>query len=157
MRISDWSSDVCSSDLAADQDRMAALEFGRNAGARLQGSEVLAGNHPNVDAGPPKRIGMSVATFASGILVHDSLDSICGSGHFRRDQKSGRDRQLHQFLQHPCNSISDFPINRTIKLCWRAVAEQRSSREEGSRAALDRKSVVLGKSVSVRVDLGGRR
>src|SRR3546814_16580101 len=78
--------------IAADQDRMAALEFGRNAGARLQGSEVLAVNHPNVDAGPPKRIGMSVATFASGLLVNDSLDSICGSGHFRRDQRPEESR-----------------------------------------------------------------
>src|SRR3546814_6109896 len=55
--------------IAADQDRMAALEFGRNAGARLQGSEVLAGNHPNVDAGPPQRLGMSVATSAYRIFV----------------------------------------------------------------------------------------
>src|SRR3546814_14297732 len=89
--------------IAADQDRMAALEFGRNAGARLQGSEVLAGNHPNVDAGPPKRIGMSVATFASGILVHDSLDSICGSGHLRRDQRS-EERRVGKEVVRTCST-----------------------------------------------------
>src|SRR3546814_20852167 len=88
MRISDWSSDVCSSDLRAGAVR-----------GRLLGRLYLA------------RQARGGAAWAR-----------CGGGrHDRRGHRRGADRR------HPC------------------------------RRRLDRKSVVEGKSVSVSVDLGGRR
>src|SRR3546814_4958619 len=78
MRISDWSSDVCSSDLrpghALPPYSLRSESYGNpgvNAGAGLQASEILARHHAKVDTGPPKRLGMSVATFASRVFVHD--------------------------------------------------------------------------------------
>src|SRR3546814_18135734 len=89
MRISDWSSDVCSSDLPAQPDREADLSQvrpGRPQARRLQGSEdQIVGDLPPAFSGPD-----------------------------------------------PAFSF-------------------------GSNSSTDRQSVVQGKSVSVRVDLGGRR
>src|SRR3546814_12767455 len=89
MRISDWSSDVCSSD----------LDDGRPPGSgedRLGRGPWPASHHPFVHRVEPERHG--------GRAVHDDV--------------------------HP---------------------------EDGDGRDRDRKSVVKGKSVSVRVDLGGRR
>src|SRR3546814_7532247 len=94
MRISDWSSDVCSSDLA------------------LVAIVVLAG-HVHL---PPARTGRQdqrARAQRGAVLEHDLVQpAFLGGGHER-----GRRLEVHQ----------------------------------------DRKSVVAGKSVSVRVDLGGRR
>src|SRR3546814_12498887 len=92
MRISDWSSDVCSSDLLDP-------ETSRNQRSACDGSR-----HP----GPDSRPGRSW-----------SLDRILGE----------RPR----------------------------VGQDRSPTICGDRGDRDRKSVVSGKSVSVRVDIGGRR
>src|SRR3546814_15200995 len=93
MRISDWSSDVCSSDLCSPADTTHQLVRGA------------------------KRI--------VHFIIHDTR--MCGS------RKAGwLNKSICSDLQH-----TPAPHNR---LC-----------------SLDRKSVVQGKSVSVRVDLGGRR
>src|SRR3546814_12996750 len=84
MRISDWSSDVCSSDLARDQRRK-ARHFARQ---------------PHADAELARRLR-------------------------RVERGRGVERDVE-----PAQRLAHRP---------------------------DRKSVVLGKSVSVRVDLGGRR
>src|SRR3546814_18880534 len=93
MRISDWSSDVCSSDLEAtpDYEAMAAAMIRENLGP----------------SGPPE--GLTIEHVR--IMVREQLKS--------RDQLVA-------------------PNQRRI---W----------------GIDRKSVVSGKSVSVRVDLGGPR
>src|SRR3546814_4715232 len=89
--ISDWSSDVSSSDLVSGRAvaqpqrpghalppySLRSESYGNpgvNAGAGLQASEILARHHAKVDTGPPKRLGMSVATFASRVFVHDPRD-----------------------------------------------------------------------------------
>src|SRR3546814_15001141 len=100
MRISDWSSDVCSSDLrvmavAADGDR-----FGT-------GESVITASLPlQVRPSPPRFANFGVA-FELPVVVHNG---------------------------------SDEPTTAAVVL------------EAG-----ERKSVRLGKSVSVRVDIGGRR
>src|SRR3546814_15399780 len=93
MRISDWSSDVCSSDL------------------RGGGSEIIG---------------------ETGILVHQCAVMLPGL--------------LRQCI-HPLAPAVFTPVGR-------ARAQGGAQYRTGS---LDRKSVVSGKSVSVRVDLGGRR
>src|SRR3546814_18308218 len=95
MRISDWSSDVCSSDLA-----------------------------------PPcwQRHGRKAARPTSGLPPHCPDQAYSLAAHWRTDSGAS--------VSHPLVG----PWSR------RYIAARR-----------DRKSVVQGKSVSVRVDLGGRR
>src|SRR3546814_14153021 len=90
MRISDWSSDVCSSDLAVR----------RPAAARGAGGDRLP-------------------AAADGAIVRGGAGDGGGAG--------------------------------------RGIARRKAARHRGVGAWRDRKSVVSGKSVSVRVDLGGRR
>src|SRR3546814_14031609 len=108
MRISDWSSDVCSSDLhvTADAGR-ARPSWDRSASTRRTG-------------GP----------FSS----HDPADgSIQWPGSRCRRYAGEGDRSARK---------------QRHRTAWRIFFEHRAG---------DRKSVVSGKSVSVRVDLGGRR
>src|SRR3546814_16450862 len=97
MRISDWSSDVCSSDLA----------FGRQIGA---------------------------VALQAGLAVHD----LCLA-------RIGIADRPHQHLAEPGRDWS----HRRLDTGGKLVAERIET--------LDRKSVVEGKSVDIRVDLGGRR
>src|SRR3546814_11699093 len=99
MRISDWSSDVCSSDLSA------RLRASRSATSYLR----------------------PIAAMNAGSIGDGSLRTV-GGGPIRSD---------------PCASGP-----------FRAARESLSG---ASPSVRDRKSVVSGKSVSVRVDLGGRR
>src|SRR3546814_20794961 len=115
MRISDWSSDVCSSDLswhvsAVDQVEqvLPVAVLGQRPGERLE----LRGIDPSVVVGNLLR-----AAHAQALARLDGLDVV---------------RCLQQRLV-------------------RARVEPRVA------AAKERKSVVWGKSVSVRVDLGVRR
>src|SRR3546814_10965196 len=98
MRISDWSSDVCSSDL-----RTAA-------GRRLPGP---------MERGRPRPR--------------------------RRPDGAAQHRELRRRAQASCR-----PVRGTAATARRAIRGVRAR-------AGDRKGVVEGKSVSVRVDLGGRR
>src|SRR3546814_13015836 len=90
MRISDWSSDVCSSDL------LVAALVGRDGDTVLVSEEVGLGVHPSSELG--RRFRDQLGTV--NVAVAEAADEVL---------------------------------------------------------LVDRKSVVLGKSVSVRVDLGGRR
>src|SRR3546814_15328166 len=99
MRISDWSSDVCSSDLA-ENDLMLA-EFNARNGEAL---DALINKH-NV--------------------------------------------QLKRF--------SDDMLTKMGEAAGRVVAQVGQSDAQTKKVYEDRKSVVKGKRVSVRVDLGGRR
>src|SRR3546814_18521605 len=94
MRISDWSSDVCSSDLV-----VRGAEYGRRVNGR------------DDDRSEPRRQELAAALRHAEVL---SQQGLCGG---------------------------------------------RAEEDDRARAAdaEDRKSVVTGKSVSVRVDLGGRR
>src|SRR3546814_16084995 len=96
MRISDWSSDVCSSDLEA-------LEIAK-AVARLAAVGVEMDERQTIRVGPP------VAGVDSDVVVHGHL---------------------------PAESRCQLLVARRLRY--------------------DRNSVVSGKRVSVRVDLGGRR
>src|SRR3546814_12931279 len=101
MRISDWSSDVCSSDLVAHQLEAWIGNQGR-AGVGNQRQRLAAGH----------RLQQAAAVAFAGMIV---------VGGERRGDALG--------------------------------AQQLA----GDTGVLDRRSVVTGKSVSVRVDLGGRR
>src|SRR3546814_11189497 len=103
MRMSDWSSDVCSSDL--DQGGGAAL-------GELERGELLV-------------------EVAQALRVVHHLRALA----------------LHEPQQQ--GVVDESGIDRRIPAHQHHVT--------GSRRATDRKSVVSGKSVSVSVDLGGRR
>src|SRR3546814_14273657 len=102
MRISDWSSDVCSSDLVD------ILYDHQDAGVRLYQASILAG--------------------AAGIVI-------AGTGN---------------------GSLSPGAARGSLLARRRGLTCVRSSRVPSGEVG-DRKSVVVGKRVSVRVDLGGRR
>src|SRR3546814_12397998 len=103
MRISDWSSDVCSSDLlqavAGEKDLMVGIALSGGAQPSLS----------RLDIGPQISARLPI-----------------GKGHAR------------------------------LALEWRQRIAGRARPPSGL-AVLDRKRVVAGKSVTVRVDLGGRR
>src|SRR3546814_14493701 len=100
--MSDWSSDVCSSDLGLSE--LAALR-------RFEGNGSAAAR--------------------------------------RRADHRPVAVEVQQVHQEAAGLRSAFPVRRHP--CHRPLPE------EQDRAGADRKSVVKGKSVSVRVDLGGRR
>src|SRR3546814_18985398 len=104
MRISDWSSDVCSSDLDAARGRTVAARIGE------QHRRLEAGDEPLVAV--RRRVGEGVQRL--GVLDHAADE-----------------------------------IEAHVRQAGIAVA--------GEQRLADRKSVVEGKSVSLRVVLGGRR
>src|SRR3546814_12444792 len=110
MRVSDWSSDVCSSDLVDlgavdDRDRHGAFDLG-----------TLQARTGDLDAVEGGGVGRGFL-----VLVLGECDSCAGEG------GAGREREQDRITE---------PVG---------LPDQ------------DRKSVVSGKRVSVRVDLGGRR
>src|SRR3546814_20707857 len=122
MRISDWSSDVCSSDLLV-LDR---LPLGKNvADRRGVGGQVVG---------------------------HEAIDLIWIDAARRPDVPPlfGVRRIGHVEIAEVGDREYDVPaaIKLIVRLAARAAVEH---------APEDRQSVVSGKSVSVRVDLGGRR
>src|SRR3546814_18105734 len=125
--MSDWSSDVCSSDLLQGlQGGALSRDIGVN-----QGAKALLGRVDQV--------------VNEALLQGDRA-------RLRRDRR--RDR-VHQRLQG-----AEVGNRRTVVRGSRVVGgeearEDRNGRLQGRTG--DRKSVVWGKSVSVRVDLGGRR
>src|SRR3546814_20566928 len=137
MRISDWSSDVCSSDLSLAGNRSGRSDRGivpRNPGfdVRLQ---FLARLH---DFACKLR-------FASGLV--DRFRRSRRTNHLGHDLRIGAD----------ANGVGAGFVGEVIALDRRVIgvggcqAVSLPLDESG-----DRKSVVWGKSVSVRVDLGGR-
>src|SRR3546814_16962277 len=124
MRISDWSSDVCSSDLCR---RAAPAPHG--AQAQVQDS----GRHPpSPGAARPgregrarqQRRGADHLSLARGPLLRADAQHHPWRGHVAHDLQPGRSQ---------------------------------AAEADTDRSATDPKSVVQGKSVSVRVELGGSR
>src|SRR3546814_11542483 len=115
MRISEWSSDVCSSDLVVGGDPVqvvAALDHGRGA---------VFGRR-----------------YARAALAHDGA----------RTGGQDEQRQRGQARDEDAGRGYSGTFRRDHASCGSPV---------GPTAATDRKSVVSGKGVSVRVDLGGGR
>src|SRR3546814_19515393 len=117
MRISDWSSDVCSSDLS---------------------------NRRRPSVGQAIRFGIDLAK--SVIQVHgvDARGNVVVRRQLRRDQV------VKFFSKQP-------PALIGMEACGSAHYWGRELSGLGHDPRLERKSVVSGKSGSVRVDLGGRR
>src|SRR3546814_16459923 len=115
MRISDWSSDVCSSDL-----RLSTLPCPR--GRKRKAFRIL--------------LDVAVST-GGGRPVRNSPENIGNAG---RCHGAGSARSVG--TDH---TASTKPRPHSSSARWKGVA------------APDRKSVVMGKRVSVGVDLGGRR
>src|SRR3546814_15385453 len=109
MRISDWSSDVCSSDLT---NLEAADEIARQ--LRLRDM--------------------------AGLVVIDFID-MESNGHIRKVEKAMKEALKNDRARIQVGRISSFGLMEMSR----------------QRLRTDRKSVVEGKSVSVSVDLGGRR
>src|SRR3546814_11494607 len=105
MRISDWSSDVCSSDLSVPPEEIRRI----NAVMTMVGGQVVYGEEDFADLAPPL----------------------------------------------PPASHSWAPVVAFASPGMRTASVQPSVQH--ARSCQDRKSVVWGKRVSVRVDLGGRR
>src|SRR3546814_19337463 len=108
MRISDWSSDVCSSDLLAARRQL-----------RRRGTVGL-------------RLGFADGRVRGGSQAWRPLLHVLQRRQLRRRWHRARSR-----------AMTTIAIMQPTYLPWIGY--------------LDRKSVVSGKSVSVRVDLGGRR
>src|SRR3546814_15154962 len=107
MRISDWSSDVCSSDLSGPAQDQMRLSFGE-----------LASAHQ---------------TDMRRVIWHDEARSMC----------------IIERIRH--GKCIKFPSKRIFRERTGMVLVHRASHHS------DRKRVVLGKGVSVRVEHGGRR
>src|SRR3546814_16209430 len=112
MRISDWSSDVCSSDLPCA--RSCSARGGWSPRTRHSGKRAVAGRQPFA----PDRGGSGYSPQASRAPPADLGRGRCGTHAYRAASPPAR---LARYVRS------------------------------------DRKSVVLGTRVSVRVDIGGRR
>src|SRR3546814_17064472 len=78
----------------------------------------------------------------------------------RRCRKPGGDKGAEQFGLYQCGAGLSLDRRRALSPLCRARTRQRyraSARRAAGGGIGDRKSVVSGKSVSVRVDTGGRR
>src|SRR3546814_11313603 len=129
MRISDWSSDVCSSDLRDQHLLGAALQV--FAGGLLGGEDAGALQH-HVDAQLAPRQLRRVALGQHLHLLAVDLDVVLAGLDLAR-------------------------VGPVHGIILQAVRVRLGGAKVVDGDALDRKSVVLGKSVSVRVDLGGGR
>src|SRR3546814_19521757 len=128
MRISDWSSDVCSSDLLSPVGSLSGGE--RN---RLLLAQVLA-----------RPSNFLVLDEPTNDLDMDTLDLL---------QELLADYEGTLLLVSHDRDFLDRVVTPTIALEGNGRADESPG---GYSDYLDRKSVVKGKSVSVRVDHGGR-
>src|SRR3546814_16669973 len=137
MRISDWSSDVCSSDLAASRP-----------GARLGDIGAAIEAHAN-----QYRYGVvrEFCGHGEGRLFHDAPEVVHAA-------KAGTGPELKPgmfFTIEPMINAGK-PWGKVLGDGWTAVTRDKSLSAQFEHS-IDRKSVVEGKGVSVRVGLGGRR
>src|SRR3546814_12429436 len=135
MRISDWSSDVCSSDLGADDLSLLAQLVNDPRAAIASTAGIVDGRHLGVQSLVGQRVGTGRA--------HAPL-AVAAARHLQHAAKP-TDGVLVAMLVDP-------GVLHRDPLAKYAVAFRRTS----TSSFADRKSVVEGKSVSVRVDLGGR-
>src|SRR3546814_14504001 len=135
MRISDWSSDVCSSDLAPLACRVATLA--QQAPCIVPAGPCFRQRDLRVDAeGQP------------GVLPCDAVAKppVAGARGHDFQVEAGTVGQLVR-------------LGPGLRVADRGIGQRHGaiSLPAGAICPLARKSVVSGKSVSVRVDLGGRR
>src|SRR3546814_15385796 len=126
MRISDWSSDVCSSDLIVAAERISA------------------------PLDPPYRPHATSSLTSASRPVTAAAAAMAGETRWVREPGPWRPTKLRlevEAQRSPAGTLSGFMARHM---------EQPGSRHSKP-ASVDRKSVVSGKSVSVRVDFGGRR
>src|SRR3546814_20787786 len=95
---------------------------------------------------------MRISDWSSDVCSSDLRDCRTAQGG-RARPSPGRNRSSHRMPQPPQHGRTD---GRTLRQGCRQQPG-RSLCHDRSRRFQDRKSVVKGKSVSVRVDLGGRR
>src|SRR3546814_6188859 len=158
MRISDWSSDVCSSDLLPDSSR-------RNVFVRLhartwamheRGQPAIAGRQHRLDP-----FTQAARQYRRGAATGNRDEHWMSIDDRRRDEAAEFD------------IIND--VDRNVRLLrgggdgcvehhivsgrhhQSLASEQRSRELDRQMLSKDRKSVVWGTSVSVRVDIGGSR
>src|SRR3546814_20692866 len=127
MRISDWSSDVCSSDLLPMKIR--------------EGSNI------------PSWPGLGVRVVAP--IANSDSTVIPKKGTKPRAITRGADRIT--VLERGCDREIIHCIGSFCSLRKRVLARTDKTIITSAKTMADRKSVVSGKSVSVRVNLGGRR
>src|SRR3546814_19208411 len=127
MRISDWSSDVCSSDLGGIRRSRAAVPA---AGRRR-------------DGGAGRRTQDRRAVLFAALRARPAG---AGADAGRRASRRGRDRQRPDDRRYSARAAGGSA--RIVRGERRGVYGQ---------SRVERKSVGEGKGVSVRVDLGGRR
>src|SRR3546814_18873803 len=143
MRISDWSSDVCSSDLFDQPGRRRRADEGE--GDRPERERPQEQGHPGVDPRIREKGG-------------PGDQSRCGHRQWRERRCARPGRRGSPLTEMTCRhepqGIRTWPttMSRRPSMC-----PSRPKKHRCSRNALDRKSVVSGTSVSVRVDIGGRR
>src|SRR3546814_14673139 len=122
MRISDWSSDVCSSDLKVEEQEKERL--------RLQVLRNLIDETLQIQEAKANDI----------VVDRAEIDQ----SYARVAQNFGQNpQQFDTYLRDQGSSAASMKRQIEGELAW-------------GRLLRDRKSVVWGKSVSVRVDLGGR-
>src|SRR3546814_21106651 len=125
MRISDWSSDVCSSDLSS---------------ARHAVTRLLAGQPIDLSEAETAARGLE-------LLAEQPFDCIILD-------LSLPDASGFEFLERLAQRG---PLPPVVIYSARDLTRDEDLRLREYTDSIDRKSVVSGKSVSVRVDLGGRR
>src|SRR3546814_14324609 len=131
MRISDWSSDVCSSDLAPTRHKVPPGSVVDVAVALVV--NIVAGGFAGIHKEVRHKVGMRHVEAA----IDDGNDGAGISG----SELPSKVRIYIRVLK---------PVVLACVVEWPLPVEERVVRQ-------DRKSVVSGKSVSVRVDFGGRR
>src|SRR3546814_12414767 len=125
MRISDWSSDVCSSDLPL---------LGRPGDEAFRGVQI-----EDIEAVDPRR--EDDEWDGENLLRRRRIvDELIEIGLV--DDLARRRRDIHADLERVGIDVGKLPARQVAQHMFQTLA---------------RKSVVSGKSVSVRVDLGGRR
>src|SRR3546814_4947546 len=145
MRISDWSSDVCSSDLAP----RVGQHFGRELGARADADEVRVGN------APPQfifrqRLGVQVDVGVAGIaervdrgladaFEQQHADVLAGvRGLLHRSEWSGDDPVCQQNGDVCCTAALD-----GVRRGWQALAAARSEEHTSELQSLMRISYAV--------------
>src|SRR3546814_15666938 len=91
--------------------------------------------------------------------ISDWSSDVCSSDLKKFGVKSGVQTQSGHCIINGQIETGDLPAEAPLEMHVQAFGEQPEARRQvvTSPVGIDRKSVVEGKSVSVRVDLGGRR
>src|SRR3546814_12332840 len=167
MRISDWSSDVCSSDQGGDRRR--ARRGGHRRPAAQGHGTLPAQSHPpggRRRRGPARRAsgrrqgpgggpGNGLSLPRHRLLAADDRHGQAGRRPRRRSQAAMTRRRLT--LDTPTGPVTvTAEDGAIIGVTWTSPTG-RSPASGSHDGSAERKSVVEGKTVSVRVEPGGRR